>query len=45
MNAVKIGNRNVGPGNPVFFVAEIGINHNGSIDLAKELIKVASAAG
>ncbi len=29
----------------VFIIAEIGINHNGDINIAKELIKVASNAG
>ena len=34
-----------GPGNPCYVIAEIGINHNGDIDLAKRLISVAVAAG
>ncbi|MBL79165.1 MAG: N-acetylneuraminate synthase [Nitrosomonadaceae bacterium] len=42
---VKIGNRLVGDNQPCYFVAEIGINHNGSLDTAKELIKVSSDAG
>ncbi|WP_394840616.1 N-acetylneuraminate synthase family protein [Pendulispora brunnea] len=42
---VRIGDCDVGPGCPVFFVAEIGINHNGSVDLAKQLIDGALAAG
>jgi len=42
---VRIGDRDVGPGNPVFFVAEIGINHNGSLELAKQLIDGAVLAG
>jgi len=45
MRSVKIGNRLVGPGQPCFIVAEIGINHNGDVDLAKRLISVAVAAG
>jgi N-acetylneuraminate synthase len=45
MSTVKIGNRPVGEGQPCFIVAEIGINHNGDIDLAKRLISVAVAAG
>ena len=45
MKAVKIGNRFVGDGNPCFIVAEIGINHNGSIQLALELINVAKESG
>src|SRR5262245_38398904 len=41
----KIGHRPVGDGYPVFVVAEIGINHNGSLDTAKQLIKGAKLAG
>jgi N-acetylneuraminate synthase len=42
---VKIGRRYVGPGYPVFIVAEIGVNHNGSLALAKKLIDGAKEAG
>ena len=42
---VKIGNKLVGPGEPCFIIAEIGINHNGSVDLAKKLIDIAVMAG
>jgi len=45
MNKVKIGNKIIGDGKPTFIIAEIGINHNGSIKIAKELIDVASNAG
>lgn len=45
MATVRIGNRLVGDDQPCFIVAEIGINHNGDIDLAKRLISVAVAAG
>jgi N-acetylneuraminate synthase len=45
MSVVKIGNRPIGDDQPCFIVAEIGINHNGDIDLAKRLISVAVAAG
>ena len=44
-NSVRIGNKWVGPGHPVFVIAEIGINHNGSVDLAKRLIDGAVVAG
>jgi len=44
-NAVRIGNRLVGNGKPVFVIAEIGINHNGSMDVAKRLIDSAVLAG
>jgi N-acetylneuraminate synthase len=45
METVKIGERRVGPGSPTFIVAEIGINHNGSLETAKQLIDAAVAAG
>lgn len=45
MSTLKIGNRLVGDDQPCFVIAEIGINHNGSTDLAKKLISVAVAAG
>ncbi|MBI2936088.1 MAG: N-acetylneuraminate synthase family protein [Chloroflexi bacterium] len=43
--ALRIGKRLVGPGQPCFFVAEIGINHNGDLNLAKRLIDAAVEAG
>jgi len=42
---IQIGSRTVGPGRPCYVTAEIGINHNGDIDIAKRLISVAVAAG
>ncbi len=45
MNTCKVGNRLVGAGQPYFVIAEIGINHNGNIELAKRLIDAAVAAG
>jgi len=45
MGAIKIANRLVGDDQPCFIVAEIGINHNGDVNLAKRLISVAVAAG
>ncbi|HKA91850.1 MAG TPA: N-acetylneuraminate synthase family protein [Haliangiales bacterium] len=42
---VRIGDRWVGVGEPVFVIAEIGINHNGSLDLAKKLIDGAVLSG
>ncbi|BBL77162.1 N-acetylneuraminate synthase family protein [Methylomagnum ishizawai] len=42
---VNIGDRFIGDGHPVYVIAEIGINHNGSLDLAKELIFGAVGAG
>lgn len=45
MTEVKIGDTRVGDGNPCYVVAEIGINHNGDVELAKQLIDMADAAG
>jgi len=42
---VKISSKWVGEGEPCFIVAEIGINHNGSVEIAKELIDTAVSAG
>ena len=42
---VRIGKKILGDGQPCYIIAELGINHNGDIDLAKRLINVASAAG
>jgi len=42
---VKIGDRWIGDGHPAYIVAEIGVNHNGSIDTAKDLIRQARHAG
>lgn len=42
---LKLGNRMVGDGHPVYIVGEIGINHNGSLEAAKQLIDLAKWAG
>ena len=42
---VKIGNRMVGDGHPTYIAAEIGINHNGDLDIAKRMILEAKRAG
>lgn len=42
---LKVGERNIGPGEPVFVIAEAGINHNGSVRRAKQLIDAAAEAG
>lgn len=41
----KIGDKLVGEKQPTFVIAEIGINHNGSVELAKKMIAGAAAAG
>ncbi len=45
MSTIRVGNRLIGDGQPCYIIAEIGINHNGDVDLAKRLISVAVAAG
>ena len=42
---VQIGNKLVGDNQNCFIIAEIGINHNGSVDKAKQLIDIAKFAG
>jgi len=42
---ITIGTRRVGQGEPCLIVAEIGINHNGRLDLALQLIEAAMKAG
>jgi N-acetylneuraminate synthase len=42
---VSIGERLVGEGHPCFIVAEIGINHNGSLEIAKKLVDAAALGG
>ncbi len=42
---LKLGNRMVGDGHPAYIVGEIGINHNGDIEVAKQLIDLAKWAG
>jgi N-acetylneuraminate synthase len=44
MNSLEFGRRLIGDGRPTYIVAEIGINHNGSLDLAKRLIDAAANA-
>lgn len=41
--SVKINDHSIGDGHPVFMIAEIGINHNGNLDIAKKLIDAAFA--
>lgn len=43
--AVSIGSGQIGEGLPVYLIAEIGLNHNGDVDLAMKLIDVAADAG
>ena len=45
VNKVKIGNKVVGDDEPVFIVAEIGLNHCGDLKIALESVKVAAESG
>ena len=42
---LRIGNRLVGDGHPAYVIAEIGINHNGDLEIAKKLIDAAVHSG
>jgi N,N'-diacetyllegionaminate synthase len=42
---IKINNQKIGDSSPVFIIAEIGINHNGDVNLAKKMIKRAKECG
>jgi N-acetylneuraminate synthase len=42
---IRIGDKLVGDGRPVYVIAELGINHNGSVDTAKRMIDGAVLAG
>jgi len=43
--SIKIGNRDVSAAGPAYIIAEIGVNHNGSVKLAHRMIDEARAAG
>jgi N-acetylneuraminate synthase len=42
---ILLGDHAIGPDQPVYIVAEIGINHNGELSIAKKLIDLAAMAG
>ncbi len=42
---IKIGQRKIGTNYPPLIIVELGINHNGKIDIAKKIIKSAKKAG
>ncbi len=41
----KLGQHPIGDGHPVFFIAEAGVNHNGQIELGRQLVDASAAAG
>jgi N-acetylneuraminate synthase len=43
--SVTIGSHSIGAGHPTYVIAEIGLNHNGDVEIAKQLIDVARRAG
>ena len=45
MTSIQIGGRKIGPGEPVYVVAEISANHNGSFAQAQKIVEAAHAAG
>lgn len=45
MRKIEVGDKKIGDGEPCFIVAEVGINHNGDIELAKELVKKTAETG
>ena len=45
MKEIKIGGIQIGDGHPCFIIGEIGINHNGDMTIAKNLIDMAEASG
>lgn len=45
MTLIKIGNKKIGKDQEIFVIGEIGINHNGDLDIAKKLIDMASLCG
>jgi N,N'-diacetyllegionaminate synthase len=45
MKEIKIKNKIIGPGHPTFIIAEIGMNHNGDVELGKKMIDAAVECG
>ncbi|KAF0225645.1 MAG: N-acetylneuraminate [Rhodospirillaceae bacterium] len=45
MTGIRLKDRSIGPGHPVFVIAEAGVNHNGDLDMALRLVDVAADAG
>jgi N,N'-diacetyllegionaminate synthase len=45
VGAFHLGQRSIGPGSPCFVIAEAGVNHDGSVDVAHELVDAAADSG
>jgi N-acetylneuraminate synthase len=45
LQSVRIGEHSIGDDQPVYVIGEIGLNHNGDVEIAKKLIDVAAEAG
>ncbi|OGC04175.1 N-acetylneuraminate synthase [candidate division WOR-1 bacterium RIFOXYA12_FULL_43_27] len=45
MKRLKIGTKYIGASNPIFIIAEAGVNHNGSMKLARKMIDAAASSG
>lgn len=45
IKTIEFANRKIGPGNPCFIIAEAGVNHNGSLEMAHRLIDLAAESG
>jgi N-acetylneuraminate synthase len=44
LKTIRLGGRKVGKGEPCFIIAEAGVNHNGSLQMARELVDIAAEA-
>lgn len=42
---IRIGSSEIGPGRPLYVIAEAGVNHNGDLSMALDMVKAAAAAG
>ena len=45
MNTLQLGNLQAGKGQPAFIIAEIGINHQGDVNIARKLVNMAKECG
>ena len=45
LKPIRIGERPVGPGHPCLIIAEAGVNHNGDLALAREIVRAAKECG